>query len=113
MYKQFDRLKHPRMLYIVEEHTYLYPKVGMVIVFGSSSSINGSDETIGCELLPLSCVHSIKDGALTFCHVAREAEAWRDRDYSIVNRRLKYRHSSIEVHRAHLISAIITLQING
>ena len=47
----------------------------MPIRFGSSSSISGSDEKLGCESLPLSCVYSIEDGALRFCPIAREEEA--------------------------------------
>ena len=62
------------MLYIVEEHVYLWAKLGMSIGFGSSSSINGSDEMLGCESLPLSCVHLIEDGALKFGRVACEEE---------------------------------------
>ena len=46
----------------------------MTVGFGSSSSINGSDELLGCESLPLSCVCLIEDGALRFCHVPREEE---------------------------------------
>ena len=44
----------------------------MDIRFGSLSSINDSDETLGCESLSLSHVCSIKDGVIRFCHVARE-----------------------------------------
>ena len=85
----------------------------MAVRFGSSSSINGSNETLRCELLPLSRVHLIKDGSLRFCHVAHEEEALHDCVCPIVNRHLRCRHGSIEVHRAHLISAIIILQMNG
>ena len=75
---QFDSLKHARMLYIVKEHVYLQAKLGKTIGFGSSSSVNGSNETFGCELLPLSHDHLIEDGALRFYHVAREEEASHD-----------------------------------
>ena len=47
----------------------------MVVRFGSSSSINDSDETLRCELLPLSRVCLIEDGALKFFHVMLEEEA--------------------------------------
>ena len=46
----------------------------------SSSSINGLDENLGCESLPLSRVRLIKDGALRFRHVMREEEASRNAD---------------------------------
>ena len=46
----------------------------MDVRFGSSSSINGSNETLGCELLPLSRVRSVNDGELRFFHVVREEE---------------------------------------
>ena len=66
MVKLFDYLKHPIMLYIIKEHAYLYVKLGVTIGFGSTSSINGSDETLGCKSLLLSRVYLIKDGALRF-----------------------------------------------
>ena len=84
----------------------------MAVRFGSSSSINRFDETLGCESLPLSCVHSIKDGAHRFRHVMREGESLRDRVCLIGNRRLRCRHMSIEVHQVYLIS-VVTLEING
>ena len=59
----------------IKEHVYLYASLGVAIGFGSSSSINGSDETNGFELLPLSHLRSIEDGVLTFCHVVCEEEA--------------------------------------
>ena len=37
------------MVYIVEEHVNLRAKLGVGVRFGSSSSINGSKETLGCE----------------------------------------------------------------
>ena len=67
---------------------------------------------LGCELLPLSCVGLIKDGALRFHHVAHEEESSRDRVRLIMNRHLRCRYASIEVHRAYLISTFITLEIN-
>ena len=69
---QLDSSKHARMVCIVKEHMYLWADLGMAVIFGSSSSINGSNETLGCESLPLSQVRSIEDGALRFFHVARE-----------------------------------------
>ena len=46
----------------------------MPVGFGSSSSINSSDEMLGCESLPLSRVCSIHDERLRFFHVTREEE---------------------------------------
>ena len=86
------------MVYIDKEHVYLKADLGVVIGFGSSSSINVSDETLGCELLPLSSVHSIEDGALRFCNIAREEKVSRDCVCSIKNKLLRYHHASIEVH---------------
>ena len=57
----------------------------MAVEFGSLSSIYASDKTLGYESLPLSRVHSIKDGELRFGQVAREEEALRDRVRSIIN----------------------------
>ena len=85
----------------------------MTVRFGYSLSNNGLDETLRCESLPLSRVHLIKDGALGFFHVMREEEMLCDRVYPIVNRRVRCRQASIKVHRAPLISAIITPQMNG
>ena len=50
----------------------------MAVGFCSSYSINGLDETLGCELLPLSYALFIKDGALKFYHGPCEEEASRD-----------------------------------
>ena len=85
----------------------------MAIGFGSSSSINGLDETLECESLTLSYVHSIEDEALKFCHIVHEEEALRNRVRPIVNQRLRCRHTSTKVHRVYLILANITLQMNG
>ena len=46
-------LKHPRMVYIIKEHVNLYKNLGVTIGFGSSSSINGLNEMLRCESLPL------------------------------------------------------------
>ena len=81
----------------------------MSVEFVSSSSINGLDETFGCELLPLSCVRSIEDRALRFWHVAHEEDQSRDHALMILNRRLRCRHTSIEVYSMHLISAVLAL----
>ena len=97
---------------MVEEHVYLQAKLGVTVGFGSSSSVNGSDEMLGCESLPLSHAHSIKDGALRFCHIAHEEETSHNRVCLIVNQHLRCRHVSIKVHRAHLISAVINLHMN-
>ena len=66
----------------------------MAVRFGSSSSIKGSNEMLGCESLPLSCAHSINDGALRCCHITREEEASRNVVCQIVNRRLKFSNGS-------------------
>ena len=81
----------------------------MAVGFGSSSSINSSDEMLGCKSLPLSCVCLIADGALRFFHVVREEESLHNRVCSMGNRRQGYHQASTKVHRAHLISAVITL----
>ena len=54
----------------------------MAVGFGSSSSINGSYDMLGCESLSLSCISSIKDGgslslslSLRLCRVASEEES--------------------------------------
>ena len=54
------------MVYIVEEHMYLMADLVMAIGFASSSWINDSNEMLGCKLLQLIHVPSIKDGALRF-----------------------------------------------
>ena len=64
MSKQFNCLKHPRVLYVVEEHAYVYAKLGVTVRCDVSSSINGLDETLGGDSLPLSRICSIEDGAL-------------------------------------------------
>ena len=98
------------MLYIVQEHVYLEAHLGVAVGFGSSSSINGSHETHGCESFSLSRVHLIEEGALRFCHIEHEEEASRDRVRPIVNRRRRCRHASTDVHQVHLISAVKTLR---
>ena len=40
MSKQFDTLKHPRIVYSVEEHVYKEENLGVAIGFGVSSLIN-------------------------------------------------------------------------
>ena len=62
----------------------------MAIGFDSSSSINNSDETLGCKSLPLSCVYLIEDEASKFLHVTCEEESSRDLVGLIGNRRLRY-----------------------
>ena len=94
MSKQFDYLKHPRMVYIIEEHAYIYAKLGVVIGFGSSSSTNGSNEKLGFESLQLSRVLSIEDGTLRFRHVSREKEVSRDLVRLILNWCLRFSYGS-------------------
>ena len=77
------------MLYIIKEHVYLLAKLGLAVGPGSSSSINGSDETLGCESLPLSHIRSMEDEALKFVHVAREEEASCNRSLEIVPHHLR------------------------
>ena len=74
----------------------------MAVGFGSSSPISGSAETFECESLPLSRIRVIEDGVSRFQHVVREEESARDRVRPIRNRRLRYHHASIKVHRPHL-----------
>ena len=57
---------------------HIYAKLSVVVGFGSSSSINGSDKMLGYELLPLSRVRSIEDGAFIFCHFVCVEETSRD-----------------------------------
>ena len=90
MSKQFDYSKHRRIVYIVEEHVYIWAKLGIPVEFGSSSSINGSDKMFGFKFLPLSHVHSIKDGAFRFFHVVLEEEVLCDLVRLIMNQRLKF-----------------------
>ena len=66
----------------------------MAVGFGSSSSINCSDETLGCKSLQLICIHSIEDGVLRFGHVVGEEEASGDRVNSIMNRCLRFQYDS-------------------
>ena len=100
------------MLYIIKEHVYFYAKLGVTIRCASSSSINGSDEILRCQLSPLSCVRSIEDGALRFRHVAREEEVSHNACRLIFIECSRYSHMSAGVHQAHLISSVITPQIN-
>ena len=113
MSRQFDYSKNQILIYIVEEHLNLLAKLGVTVGFDSSSSINVSDETLGCESLSLSCIYLIQDEMLILHHVVCEEESLHDHVCSIRNRRPRYFHASIEVHEAYLISFIITLQING
>ena len=108
MSKQFDYSKHLSMVHIVEEYVYLLAYLGMAVGFGSSSSINGLDETLGCKSLLLSYVRSIKDGELRF-----STSRVKKKHHAIVSVRLKCRHAFIEVHRVYLISVVITLHMNG
>ena len=85
----------------------------MAVRFGSSFSINGSDEMLGYKSLPLSRVGSIKDEALKFCQVAREEDALRDLVHLIVNRHLRFldgssnpRHYNSSNERSRLIHLI-------
>ena len=66
----------------------------MTVGFGSSSSINGSDETLRYELLSLSHVCLIKHEELRFFHVVREEEASHDLVRRIMNRCLRFSYGS-------------------
>ena len=85
----------------------------MTVPCVSSSLINGSDEMLGCELLPLSRVHSIEDRALRFWHFACEEEMPYNACHLIFIGCFECVHVSTRVHRAPLISTIITSQMNG
>ena len=61
MSKQFDYSKHSRMLYIVEEHVYLYEDLGIIVESSISYSINGCDEILRCKSLCLNRVRWIVD----------------------------------------------------
>ena len=69
----------------------------MAVGFGSSSSTNGSYETLGYKLLSLSRVRSIESRAIRFCHVMCEEEASRDLVRSIVNGRLRFSYGSSNI----------------
>ena len=58
--------------------------------FGSSLSINGSDEILGYKSLTLSFFYFSKDGALGFCHVMSEEEATHGLVRLVMNRCLKF-----------------------
>ena len=85
----------------------------MAVGFGSSSSMNSSDETLECESLPLSHAHLSEDGALRFCHVTHEEVASRNACCLIFIGRFACVHMSMGVHRSLLILALITPQMNG
>ena len=68
--------------------------LGVAVGFGSSSSINISDETLLYKLLQLSHALLIKDGALIFCHVTRKEEAPQDLVRLIVNRHFRFSYGS-------------------
>ena len=80
--------------------------LGVIDRFVSSSSINNSDEILGCESSPLSLVCLIKDGAIRFCHVAHE-EVSLNACHLIFTECLRCSLVSIGVHRACLISTLI------
>ena len=50
----------------------------MFVRFGSSPSINSSNEIFGCESLPLSSVCLIEDGTFRFFHIVRERASHDD-----------------------------------
>ena len=87
--------------------------MGVAIGFVSSSSINSSAETLGCESSPLSPVRSIEDGALRFRNIACEEEASFNVRHLIFIERLRWVHLSTRVHRALLISTIITPKMSS
>ena len=85
----------------------------MIISFASSSSINNSNETLGCESSRLSLITLIEDRALRFCHVACEEEASRNVRCWIFIACLRCCQLSLKVHQVHWISIFITPQMNG
>ena len=90
MSKHFDYSKHSRIYFMSKNMHINRQNLGVAVGFGSSCSINGSDETLGCESLWLSRVRSIKDRALRFDHIGHEEEALRDLVPSIVNQHIRF-----------------------
>ena len=84
----------------------------MIVGFGVPSSINGFDETLGCEFLYLSRVHSIEDQALRFRHVAQKEETPGNAYRLIFIGPSGCVHVSMRVHWSLLISVVITPQMN-
>ena len=76
----------------------------MIVGFGSSSSINDSNEMLGCEFLSLSHIRSIEDRVPRFCHVTREEEALRDLIRLILNRCLKFSNGSSNTGRCNSLN---------
>ena len=97
------------MLYIIEEHANIEAKLGVTARCASSSSINGSDERLGLESLPLICVCLIKDGVFIFRHVVGEEEASGNTCRLIFIGCSRFVHISMGVYQMLFILAIITL----
>ena len=75
--------------------------------------MNGFDEMLGCKSSLLSYVRSVKDGVLRFHHVTREEEASFNTCRLILIERSRGGHMSMGVYQAHIISTVITPQMNG
>ena len=101
------------MLYIVEEHVYIYSKLGVAVRCVASSSIKNSYEIIVCESLSLSHVCLIEDRVLRFCNVVREEEMTRNACRLIFIARSGCVYVSIGVHQVLLILVFRTPQMNG
>ena len=56
MSKQFDSSQHQRICFPSKNMHRNRQNLGVVIGFGVSSSINGSDEVPGCKSVSLSCI---------------------------------------------------------
>ena len=84
----------------------------MAIEFGCSSSINGSNEMLGCDSLSLSCVCLIEDGVLRFCHVACEEEASLDDLHRVFEVSPHVQGSPSDTFNLKCYNSLITCYIN-
>ena len=79
----------------------------MAVGFDSSSSINSSNEKLGCKSLLLSHIRLIGEEAPRFFHIVCEEEPSRDPARPIRNPQLRYHHASIKADQALLIIVVI------
>ena len=99
MFKYLDYSKYPRIHFPSNNTRIIRKNLGVAIGFGYSSSINGSDETLGCKSFLLSRVPLIEDGAFRYRYVSCEQEASRDLVHLIVNRGLRLSNGSPNLGR--------------